>query len=175
MEGMHFLRDLLIAFVVAGVVVFLFHRLRLPSVVGLLAAGVLAGPHGLALIRDADSIQKLSDIGVVVLLFAVGLDRGAPTMRVVLPHREVLERLETASCWIRDKSPAVGQTVGELRLRSATGATLVAVRRTGTLQLNPGPDFRFQADDTVVLIGDRSQLNKAMCLLDPNLEESAVL
>jgi len=71
-------------------------------------------------------------------------DRGAPTMRVVLPHREVLERLETASCWIRDKSPAMGQTVGELRLRSVTGATLVAVRRMGTLQLNPGADFRIQ-------------------------------
>jgi monovalent cation:H+ antiporter-2, CPA2 family len=99
-------------------------------------------------------------------------DHSAPTMRVVLPHREVLERLETGSCWIRDKSPAVGQTVGDLRLRSVTGATLVAIRRAGSLQVNPGPDFRFHADDTAVLIGDRSQLNKAMCLLDPNLEES---
>jgi len=98
-------------------------------------------------------------------------DRSVPTMRVVLPHREVLEQLETGSCWIRDNSPAVGQTVGEMRLRSVTGATLVAARRAGSLQLNPGPDFRFQADDTVVLIGDRSQLNKAMCLLDPNLEQ----
>src|SRR5262245_7442061 len=80
MEGMHFLRDLLIAFAVAGVVVFLFHRLRLPSVVGLLAAGVLAGPHGLALIHDPVSIQKLSDIGVVVLLFAVGLEFSLPRL-----------------------------------------------------------------------------------------------
>jgi monovalent cation:H+ antiporter-2, CPA2 family len=98
-------------------------------------------------------------------------DRSVPTMRVVLPHREVLEQLETGSCWIRDTSPAVGQTVGEMRLRSVTGATLVAARRAGSLQLNPGPDFRFQADDSVVLLGDRSQLNKAMCLLDPNLEQ----
>ena len=99
-------------------------------------------------------------------------DLNVPAMRVVLPNREVMEKLETASCWIRDKSPAVGQTVGAMKLRSVTGATLVAIRRAGKLLLNPGPDFQFLADDTAVLIGDRSQLNKAMCLLDPNLTDS---
>jgi CPA2 family monovalent cation:H+ antiporter-2 len=96
-------------------------------------------------------------------------DQNLPAMRVVLPHREVLERLETASCWVRDSSPVVGRTVGEVRLRSVTGATLVAVRRAGKLLLNPGPDLRFEADDTAVLIGDRSQVNKALCTLDPEV------
>jgi CPA2 family monovalent cation:H+ antiporter-2 len=98
-------------------------------------------------------------------------DLNVPAIRVVLPHREVLERLETGSCWIHDKSPVVGQTVGDLRLRTVTGATLVAVRRAGKLLLNPGPDFRFQADDTAVLIGDRSNLNRALFALDPNLTD----
>ncbi|HKB00893.1 MAG TPA: cation:proton antiporter [Gemmataceae bacterium] len=96
-------------------------------------------------------------------------DLNVPAMRVVLPHRDVLERLETGSCWVRDSSPAVGRSVGDLRLRSVTGATLVAVRRSGKLLLNPGADLKFQADDTAVLIGDRSQVNKAVCFLDPGV------
>jgi CPA2 family monovalent cation:H+ antiporter-2 len=105
--------------------------------------------------------------------YAVLRDTSLPSMRVVLPHRDVLERLETGSCWVRDSSPAVGRTVGELRLRSVTGATLVAVRRAGKLLLNPGPDLRFQADDTAVLIGDRSQMHKAVTVLDPTVSDSS--
>jgi len=96
-------------------------------------------------------------------------DLKLPTMRMVLPHRDVLERLEIASCWIRSSSPVVGKTVGELRLRSVTGATLVSVRRAGKLILNPGPDLRFEADDTAIFLGDKSQMNRAMCMLDPEL------
>src|SRR5688572_19577137 len=77
---MPFLRDLLIVFAVAGAGVFVFHRLRAPSVVGLLVAGMLAGPHGLALIREAEHIKTLAEIGVVVLLFAVGLEFSLPRL-----------------------------------------------------------------------------------------------
>jgi CPA2 family monovalent cation:H+ antiporter-2 len=94
-------------------------------------------------------------------------DLTLPAMRVVLPQRDVFDRLETGSVWVADQSPAVGRTVGELRLRSVTGATLVAVRRAGKLLLNPGPDLRLEADDTAILIGDRGQVNKAVCLFDP--------
>lgn len=69
-----FLRDLLTVFAVAGVVVYLFQRLRLPSIVGLLAAGVLVGPTGLGLVGETEQVHLLSEIGVVVLLFAVGLE-----------------------------------------------------------------------------------------------------
>jgi CPA2 family monovalent cation:H+ antiporter-2 len=96
-------------------------------------------------------------------------DLSISAMKVVLPHRDVLERLETGSCWISDKSPVVGKSLGELRLRAVTGATLVAVRREGKLLLNPGPELQFQADDIAVLIGDQSQVNKALCVLDPTL------
>src|SRR5215213_7059381 len=78
MDGVHFLGDLLIAFAAAGAGVFLFHRLRAPSVVGLLAAGVLTGPNGLGLVRDPEHIKALAEIGVVVLLFAVGLEFSLP-------------------------------------------------------------------------------------------------
>jgi CPA2 family monovalent cation:H+ antiporter-2 len=80
MEELAFLRDLLIVFAAAGAAVYLFQRLRLPTVVGLLSAGVLVGPNALGLIRDADHIELLAEIGVVVLLFAVGLEFSLPRL-----------------------------------------------------------------------------------------------
>lgn len=74
MEDLGLLTDLLVVFVVAASVVFLFHRLRIPAVVGLLAAGVVVGPSGLKLVHDVENVQLLAEIGVVVLLFTVGLE-----------------------------------------------------------------------------------------------------
>jgi CPA2 family monovalent cation:H+ antiporter-2 len=99
-------------------------------------------------------------------------DLKLPSIRVVLPHRDVLERLEIGSCWIRNSSPVVGKSIGELRLRSVTGATLVSVRRHGKLILNPGPDLRFEADDTAIFLGDKSQMNRAICMLDPEIAKA---
>jgi monovalent cation:H+ antiporter-2, CPA2 family len=55
-------------------VVFLFHRLRQPTIVGFLAAGVLMGPYGLSLIADVHQVEVLAEIGVVLLLFTIGLE-----------------------------------------------------------------------------------------------------
>ncbi|HKB04066.1 MAG TPA: cation:proton antiporter [Gemmataceae bacterium] len=96
-------------------------------------------------------------------------DLKLPAMQVVLPYREVLEKLDVGSCWLREKSPVVGKSVGEVNLRAETGATLVALRRSGKLVLNPGADLRFQPDDVAVLIGDRGQVHRAVCVLDPDV------
>jgi len=58
----------------AVVAVPVFQRLGLGSVLGYLAAGVAIGPFGLALIADPDSILRLSEFGVVLLLFLIGLE-----------------------------------------------------------------------------------------------------
>jgi CPA2 family monovalent cation:H+ antiporter-2 len=98
-------------------------------------------------------------------------DTKVPAMRVVLPYANILEKMAIESCWIRDTSPVRGRTVGELNLRAATGATLMAVRREGKLLLNPGPDLCFEAGDLALLIGDRPQVDRALCLLDPSLAD----
>ncbi len=58
----------------AVIVVPLFRRLRLGAVLGYLAAGALIGPWGLALIADAQSTLHFAELGVVLLLFLVGLE-----------------------------------------------------------------------------------------------------
>src|SRR5688572_11759565 len=55
-------------------VLLLFHRLRLPPVAGFLVTGVLIGPGGLGIVRDPATVRTLAEIGVVLLLFTVGLE-----------------------------------------------------------------------------------------------------
>ncbi|AOE83995.1 monovalent cation:proton antiporter-2 (CPA2) family protein [Pseudomonas sp. TCU-HL1] len=49
-------------------------RLQLGAVLGYLAAGVLIGPSALGLISDTESVARLSELGVVLLLFIIGLE-----------------------------------------------------------------------------------------------------
>ncbi len=80
-----FLADLLVVFAVTAVVVFVFGQARLPSVVGLLVSGVLVGPYGLSLVADVETVKLLAEIGVVVLLFTVGLEFSISRLVVMLP------------------------------------------------------------------------------------------
>jgi monovalent cation:proton antiporter-2 (CPA2) family protein len=69
-----FLFQALIYFGAAVVAVPLFKRLGLGSVLGYLVAGVVIGPFGLKLIPDVESVLQISELGVVLLLFLVGLE-----------------------------------------------------------------------------------------------------
>lgn len=69
-----FLVDLLILLGAAVVIVPLFQAARLGAVPGFLVAGVIVGPSGLALIDTANEIVHLAEIGVVLLLFVIGIE-----------------------------------------------------------------------------------------------------
>lgn len=56
-------------------------RLRLPTVAGLLAAGAMVGPYGLALVDDVHDIEALAEVGVVLLLFSIGLEFSLARLR----------------------------------------------------------------------------------------------
>jgi CPA2 family monovalent cation:H+ antiporter-2 len=70
----HFLKDLLIVFALGGLVVYALRAIKLPPIVGLLVAGAAMGPHGFSLIEDAHRVEVLAEVGVVLLLFTVGLE-----------------------------------------------------------------------------------------------------
>jgi CPA2 family monovalent cation:H+ antiporter-2 len=70
----HFLKDLLIVFALGGVVVYALRPIKLPAIVGLLLAGAAMGPHGLSLVSDVHRVEVLAEIGVVLLLFTIGLE-----------------------------------------------------------------------------------------------------
>lgn len=70
----HLLTDLLIIFGLSIPVVFTFSKLKVAPLVGFLLAGILAGPFGLGLVQDMDNIEILAEIGVVLLLFTIGIE-----------------------------------------------------------------------------------------------------
>ena len=74
MSQVSILTELLLVLAVTLGIVFLFHKLRLPTIVGFLLAGVFMGPDGLGLIRNASQVETLAGIGVVFLLFTIGLE-----------------------------------------------------------------------------------------------------
>ena len=68
------LNDLLVVILFSLPVLFLFRRIGLSPVAGFVAAGVLIGPHGLGLVSSLDNVEIAAEIGVVLLLFVVGLE-----------------------------------------------------------------------------------------------------
>jgi CPA2 family monovalent cation:H+ antiporter-2 len=69
-----FLKTLVIIFGVSASVVFILQKLRVPSIVGFLLAGVCLGPHGFGFIQDIREVELLAEIGIILLLFTVGLE-----------------------------------------------------------------------------------------------------
>ncbi len=69
-----FLRDLLILFGLGVIAVVLFHRIRIPSIVGFLLTGIICGPYGFGLISNIHDVEILAEIGVILLLFTVGIE-----------------------------------------------------------------------------------------------------
>ena len=72
--GFDFLKSLVIIFGLSAFVVFVLNKLRIPSIVGFLIAGVFLGPHGFGFIRNVGDVEVLANIGVILLLFTVGLE-----------------------------------------------------------------------------------------------------
>ncbi|MDR4493404.1 MAG: cation:proton antiporter [Nitrospirales bacterium] len=81
MSEIHVLRDVLIIFTISILIVFAFQKLRVPAIAGFLVAGTLVGPHGLNLISDRHQVETLAEIGVVLLLFTIGLETSLSRLR----------------------------------------------------------------------------------------------
>lgn len=83
MAGIEFIRDLAVVLLVAGVVGWICQRLGLSLVVGYLVAGAIIGPYTppFQLVADSERVQMLSQVGLVFLIFSIGLDLGLPRLR----------------------------------------------------------------------------------------------
>jgi CPA2 family monovalent cation:H+ antiporter-2 len=69
-----FLTDVVALLLAAAAVAYVSHRLGLMPIVGFLLAGVLIGPHALGLVRDESVIEAAAEIGVLLLLFTIGIE-----------------------------------------------------------------------------------------------------
>lgn len=68
------LKDIVILFGLALVAVVLLRRFKFPSIIGFLVTGMLAGPYSLGFISDTHQVEQMAEIGVVLLLFTIGIE-----------------------------------------------------------------------------------------------------
>lgn len=68
------LNDILVIFGLAILVLYIFKRLRIPPIVGYLLTGAVAGPYGFALVTGVHEVEIMAEIGVVLLLFSIGME-----------------------------------------------------------------------------------------------------
>ncbi len=71
---MSLLGDIAVIFVLSVSVLFIFHKIRAPAIVGFIFTGILAGPQGLRLIQATEEVDVLAEIGVILLLFTIGME-----------------------------------------------------------------------------------------------------
>lgn len=74
MDGLKFFHQLIIILGASIPVIYIFNKIKLPSIIGFLITGIIIGPFGLKLIDDTEGIQLLAEIGVAFLLFTIGIE-----------------------------------------------------------------------------------------------------
>ncbi|WP_439648638.1 cation:proton antiporter regulatory subunit [Herbidospora yilanensis] len=100
--------------------------------------------------RACESVQ-LTDEEADALVELLGAPRIVQRLNAL--HREV-EGLVSVQIPVTPSSPYEGRTLGDARIRTRTGASVVAVVRGGQVHASPTPDFVFRAGDVVVVVGD---------------------
>jgi K+:H+ antiporter len=91
-----FLQDLAIVMSVAALATLIFRQLRQPVVLGYILAGVIIGPHTppFALIEDEHAIETLAELGIIFLMFALGLEFSLRKLKEVGPTAFIAASLE---------------------------------------------------------------------------------
>src|SRR5258708_29915061 len=81
MEQVHILRDLAVIFAGSLLVILVFYRFKLPALPGFIVAGILLGPNALGLVSDPQDVESLAEVGVILLLFTIGIEFSLSRLR----------------------------------------------------------------------------------------------
>ncbi|HVO74654.1 MAG TPA: cation:proton antiporter [Ignavibacteriaceae bacterium] len=74
MQHFTVIRDIVIILLVSIPIIYLFRKINIPSIVGFLIAGMVIGPNGFNLISGTEHIEVMAEVGVILLLFTIGLE-----------------------------------------------------------------------------------------------------
>lgn len=85
---------------------------------------------------------------------------------------KALKSAETEAICVPPDSPIAGRTLGELRLRTVTGTTVIAITRGTQTEINPDIDFVIQPEDLLLLVGTAENLERAIALINGSLESN---
>lgn len=81
MHPFDFLDEIVLICASAIVVILIFQKLRIPAVLGLISTGLILGPTGVGLIYQHEVIETISELGIVLLLFTIGLEFSLEELR----------------------------------------------------------------------------------------------
>ena len=124
-----FLQNLALVMCVAAVTTVVFQRLRQPVVFGYLLAGMIIGPHiPIPLVADEETVHTLSELGVILLMFGLGLEFSLRRLFQVGPTAGLLAVAESsAMVWL---GYLVGQAFGWTALESVYAGAIIAISST---------------------------------------------
>ncbi|HXU64267.1 MAG TPA: cation:proton antiporter [Polyangia bacterium] len=121
--------DLAVILLVAGLITALFQRLRQPAVLGYLLAGLIVGPHvPVPLFADETVAHTLSELGVVLLMFSLGLEFNLRKLVQVAPTAGVIALIECSlALWV---GYGVGRAFGWNGRESLFLGAMIAISST---------------------------------------------
>jgi len=124
-----FLRALTIVLCVAAVTTVVFQRLHQPVVLGYIIAGLIVGPHvPIPLVADNETVQTLSELGVILVMFSLGLEFSLRKLGQVGPRAGLTALLETSiMVWL---GFLTGRLFGWTSLQSLFAGAVIAISST---------------------------------------------
>lgn len=130
MQDAHeFLKSLTVVLAVAAVTTVVFQRLRQPVVLGYLIAGLIVGPHvPIPLVADPGVVQTLSELGVILLMFSLGLEFSLRKLMAVGPTAGFTALLQSSvMVWL---GFMIGRLFGWTPLESLFAGAVIAISST---------------------------------------------
>jgi len=103
--ALELLTDILIVFAIALIVGMIFNRIKVPPLVAFILTGVIVGPYGLSIISDQEQVASLAEIGIILLLFTIGLEfsfKDLWKMRLIADGFYFPEKLRSNFFYYRD-------------------------------------------------------------------------
>ena len=129
LDAHDFLTTLAVVLSVAAITTVVFQRLRQPVVFGYLFAGMIIGPHvPIPIVADVSIVQTLSETGVILLLFSIGLEFSLRRLIRVGPRAAIVAVVQGAlMIWLgtRSAAPSAGR-----RSRAFYAGSIIAISST---------------------------------------------
>ena len=129
MDSHTFLQNLAVVLCVAAVATVVFRRLRQPVVFGYLLAGLIIGPHiPIPLVADPQTVRALSELGVILLMFSLGLEF---SIRKLVQVSQKAGAVALFECTVMvSVGYLVGQMLGFTRMESVFAGAIVGISST---------------------------------------------
>jgi len=129
MDANAFLKDLALVLCVAAVTSVVFQRLRLPAIPGYIVAGLVVGPHvPVPLVADVATVRTLAELGVVLLMFSIGLEFSLRRLMRIGPRVALVVLLEVGL--LLASGSLVGRLFGWSPQASVLAGAVVAISST---------------------------------------------